>query len=275
MQIAYGSACCGSAARFPGTVSPNSSQQLNFLFEYNDFIYEHISPEGIWYPNTRGLSIETYRLEYSQWLSEVWQYSITIPFLKRNSFLHSSQGLGDIQLTLGYALSDFSTLLFTQISLPTGLNRFEAEFGPIQSRGRGQWAISMGYQQSLILKNWDFIHSMQLQFIKSQTFLISTSHINIRDNFAHSLLLGIGYHFHQFRFGPQIIHFYQNSSHALINMTSYVGQPESFTSIGLVASWNRTNNETWLLQFYDQTQLGWPQNTNLGWLSSIQAIYNW
>jgi hypothetical protein len=275
IPYAHSSACCGSAARFPGTIGNHATYQLNFLLEYNDFIYENISPDGTWYPNTKGLSIETYRFEYSQWLSEQWQYSIAIPFLKRNSFINNSQGWGDIQFTLGFAFEDLPTLIFAQLSLPTGLNRFNAELGPLQSRGRGQWALSLGYQHSHLWKNWDFIHSAQLQFIKSQEFINGRIPTLVESNFAHSLMLGLGYHFNQFRFGLQSLHFYQNPTSVRVNTIYNKGAAESWTSIGLVASWMPTAHQTWMLQLQDQTRIGWPQNTNLGWISSLQFITNW
>lgn len=275
LPSAYGSACCGGAARFPGTISPSANIQLNFLVEYNDFIYEHISADGIWHPNTKKLSIETYRFEYSQWFNENWQYSVAIPFLKRNSMLDTSQGLGDIQLNLGFAIENLSTLLFAQLFLPTGLNRYNAELGPLHSRGRGQWALGVGYQYSYLWKKWDLIHSAQLQFIKSQTFFNNYLSYKVDDNFAHSILFGGGYHLAQFRLGAQIIHFYQNPSQVQTQSSYNLGLAESWTSLGLTFSWIPNHQQTWIIQLQDQTRIGWPQNTNVGWISSIQFVNSW
>ena len=272
-EFGWSGACCGSGARFPGYIDTQASQQFSYLLEFNDFVYEYVSPSGTWYPNQQGLSIVTHRFEFSKWISQNWQSGIAIPFLQRHSVRGDSQGLGDLQWTQGYLWEPYEVVIFAQLSLPTGQNRYAGSL--LEARGRGQWALALGYQKSHRHLAWDMVHSAQFQYLLGQTFARPEGSYQVGDSQAFSGLLGMGYTLSPFRLGAQLLYFYQNSSTLRYQGSSNISQPESFTNLSFNLSWSQTADTQWIAQWTDQTLLGHPSNTNLGWISSVQWIRTW
>ena len=269
----WAAACCGGASSMPTMILGDDKAQISSSYTFSKVDIDSVDNEGYWHRWDQHITTETFKIQGSHLLSDLWQMGFGIPIVKRARDQENFSGLGDLNLNVGYEFLpewDYHPirpkgLAFFQITVPTGKTKIESENGGLDSTGNALWSLGMGLVLTKVIKkldlqfSWDWHHSFQKKFNNS-----SFSGNLIPGN-GQNLSLGFGYNLENFRIGHTVIWTSEDPIRISSLDPNYesAGYRENFATGTVSLSFLASEEYSHTLSYADQTWYGTPQNTSL------------
>lgn len=278
--VSWGAACCGGGVIFPALISGDQRTQITASVGQSAVVVENVDAEGYWTRSDTTSALRTFRVDAATLLSDRIQAGVSIPVLQRENRLGSYAGLGDVNASLGYEyLPDWDYhpirpkgIGYLQVTLPTGLSRYESALGGGDSRGQGFFAVGVGTLFTKTFSDWDAFVSGSVQ--QSFGHRVATPSIAgfLRPSQGVSTGFGLGYNFSSIRIGGGIQWIWEG---AVKLGDREIGAAERFATGSLQASYLASDQWAWTALYSDQTWFGSPQNTSLARGVVLQVQRRW
>lgn len=281
--LAWSAACCGGGFASPAIISGDDKAQLTSSYSFTEVRVDNVDSQGIWHSWDSHQQVQSIRIEGAHVFEDRWQAGFALPFISRNKEASSYSGLGDLSASLGYEyLPDWDYnpwrpkgIGFLQLTLPTGKSRADSEFGGLDSRGNGFWAIGAG---TLLTKSWIQFDAFVLAEVhRSFSKSFSTSQVSgdLNPGVGGNLGCGFGYNLKDYRFGTGITWTYEDAIEMKTASSSAPGSVERYATAQANVSYMANDDWSGTLSLTDQTLFGSPVNTSLGKGVAVQLQRRW
>jgi hypothetical protein len=277
---AWSAACCGGGVAFPSLISGDQRMQWSATLSQAMVAVESVDDEGYWSRSDQKNELRTIRLDGSMIFSDRFQVGWSVPVLQRVREDGSETGLGDVSTSLGYEfLTDWDYhpirpkgIAYFQLTLPTGLSRYESQRGGLDSRGQGFWSLGLGALLTKTVDDFDFFVMSEAHRSIGHRVNLDTLRGQLSPGWGGSLGWGAGYNLQSWRVGGGIQWFWE-SEVRLSNRL--LGATERFATGSLQLSYLDAEQWAWTASYTDQTWFGSPQNTSLARAVILQIQRRW
>ena len=281
---AWAAACCGGGSASPSTISNDDFAQLSASFSYTNVVVDNVDSDGYWRRFDNHQTIKTYKLQGASLISDRWQVGFVLPVLTRDRLGDSHTALGDIAGTVGYEiLPDWDYhpfrpkgIVFLQVTLPSGISRYESSIGALDSTGNGFLAIGVGTLLTKTFNDFDGLILLEAHRSFSKDASTSIGEARIEPGFGGNFGVGAGYNLGDFRLGGVITWTVEDPVKLVgTDGTRFDGAVERYATGSITLSYMESEHYSGTLSYTDQTWFGNPTNTSLGRGIAIQIQRRW
>jgi hypothetical protein len=278
----FAAACCGGGFAAPSIISSDDEAQFTSSVSNSEIIVDSVDSQGIWRKNNSHQNIRTLKIEVAHVFWDRYQAALSIPVIQRSLESMSYSGPGDIATSLAYEyLPDWNYnpwrpkgIGYLQITLPTGKSRAESDFGGLDSRGNGFWALGGGTLFTKTWSRWDAFFSLEMH--RSFGKEISNTQVSghIEPGVGSNLGFGFGYNLKDYRIGSGIIWTYEDPIKNNFGFTN-IDSAEKYATASLSLSYLANDEWAGTINYTDQTIFGSPLNTSLARGIALQLQRRW
>jgi hypothetical protein len=281
-QKIFAAACCGGGSAAASIITSDDKAQVSTSFTNMDVVVDNVDSQGVWRKWDQHQQVKTFRIEAAHIISDLWQVGAAVPVVQRTQLDKSYSGLGDVVGSLGYEyLPEWNYskyrpkgIGFLQLTLPTGKAKADSEMGGLDSRGNGFWALGIGTLLTKVIREWDFVASVEIHKAFNKTVSNSQLQGTLEPGFGGNWGLGAGYNFKDYRVGSNLTWTYEDPIH--INAQTFSqGMVERYATAALSGTYSYSEEWSGTLSYSDQTLFGNPINTSLGRSLALQIQKRW
>ncbi|MBS1960366.1 MAG: hypothetical protein JST80_12890 [Bdellovibrionales bacterium] len=282
-SVAQAAACCGGGFASPTIIAGDQASQFTLSYGFNSVVVDNVDSEGYWRRWDEHQQVQSFRIEGATLLSDRWQAGLAIPMIQRTRTGDTHSGLGDVAATLGYEFLpdwDYNPIRpkgvgYFQITLPTGLSKYESETGALDTRGNGFWSVGLGALFTKTFSDIDAFTSVDVHRSFSKSVRTSSIAGQLQPGFGGNFSAGLGYNFTAFRIGGALTWVVEDPVKIVQPLGTIDGAVERYTTASLALSYMKSDEWAGTLSYLDQTWFGSPTNTSLGRGLTIQIQRRW
>jgi hypothetical protein len=281
ISVAWGAACCGSGFVIPSIITGDDKAQFSLNYTKSQ-ITDDVYTNKMWNKRSEDDLTTIYRFDAAHIFKDRFQLGLSLPYhIRERSGAQedSSQGPGDLSLQLGYEfLPDWSYhpirpkgIVYLGLITPTGRSIYESQDGSgIDARGRGFWGVSSGVVLTKRWKRFDLNSNSEVHYSFPKNIDSPNLTGRVTPGFGANLSLGAGVSYKDLRIGNLVTWTYESPVEVTGN-TESKGNLKRFTGLGFLISYMLTSQDSFTLNYTDQSLLGSPYNTTLN--QSLSFLY--
>jgi hypothetical protein len=247
-------------------------------------VVESVDSEGYWIRGDQKNVLRTLKLDGSLIFSDRFQAGWSVPVLQRTresgAGTSTETGLGDVSASVGYEfLTDWDYhpirpkgIAYFQLTLPTGLSRYESQRGGLDSRGQGFWSLGLGTLFTKTVDRFDFFVINEAHRSIGHVVNLASLRGQLSPGWGATMGWGAGYNLQSFRLGGGIQWYWQSE---VLLQERVLGGAEQFATGSLQLSYLAGDEWAWTADYTNQTWFGSPQNTSLARAVTLQVQRRW
>lgn len=175
---ATASSCCGGGGDLPGLITGDLKRKISIDSSFANVI-AYASSDSKYYFSDSSWEKRKHilKVSYAQFISDKWQMSLAIPYVKNIFNADTKSGLGDLSIGTAYTLAyegftwkEPQTLLFVSVNFPTG--------NSIYSSGENEYYLD-------VMGNGTEVLSLGLAMTKSFSFGMLNTNLALQQKYSH------------------------------------------------------------------------------------------
>lgn len=288
-SFSHAAACCGGGSSSSKIITNDDQFQLSSSYSYSEIVVADVSPDGFWSLSNSNQKIQRLEFSFSAVFWDRYQSGIVIPVIKKSYLDYSYSGIGDAKTFIAYELItdwDYNPykpkiILALNASFPFSKSPFESQNGGLDTFDTGFTSYGLSTH---FIKHWNRLSAMLMY--EAHNYLgkkINTDSFYgvIKPNQGTSFGFNFSYQIDKknelnflnipFSAGFGLSNVFEsaynfddhNSKNNLNSSSQEIKKNEAYTQFILSFSVDGNNNDSFSLNYLDQTLFGNPINTSL------------